>query len=47
MEQAYRLRHTGLVRTEVFSAMRRRLQADTNILEFTKANFERMRLRGQ
>jgi hypothetical protein len=47
MERAYRLRHTGLVRTEVFSAMRRKLQADTNLLEFTKANFERMRLRGE
>lgn len=47
MERAYRLRHTGLVRTEVFSAMRRRMQAETNLLEFTKANFERMRLRGE
>lgn len=47
MERAYRLRHTGLIRTEIFSAMRRRLQSDTNLQEFTKANFERMRLRGQ
>jgi len=47
MERAYRLRHTGLVRTEIFAAMRRRLQSETNLQEFTKANFERMRLRGQ
>jgi hypothetical protein len=47
MERAYRLRHTGIIRTEIFAAMRRRLQSDTNLQEFTKANFERMRMRGQ
>lgn len=47
MERAYRLRHTGLVRTEIFSAMRRRIQGETNLREITKANFERIRMRGQ
>lgn len=47
MERAYRLRHTGSVRTEIFSALRRKLLAETNLTEFTKANFERMKLRGE
>lgn len=47
MERAYRLRHTGLVRSEIFSAFRRKMAADVNLNEFTKANFERIRLRGE
>jgi len=47
MERAYRLRHTGLVRTEIFSAMRRRIQGETNLREITRANFDRIRMRGE
>jgi hypothetical protein len=47
MERAYRLRHTGLVRTEIFSAMRRRVQGETNLREITRANFDRIQMRGQ
>lgn len=47
MDRAFRTRHAGAVRSEIFSASRRSLLASSNLADSTLSNVQRILARGQ
>lgn len=47
LDRAYRTRHASAVRSEIFSASRRSLQASDNLADFTLGQTQRIISRGQ